>query len=174
MSFLNKIFSRENPNLAMRPLYDAIVKEGRRPDWYIKGDVPDTLDGRFDMIATIFCLVLFQLEKVDGREQQTAWLTEHFVTDMDGQLRQIGIGDMVVGKHIKRMMGALGGRLGAYREAFLPDGDLDQALVRNLYRGEAPPETSLDFVTSSLREFHSRLEKCDVEAIVAGQLPEIV
>src|SRR5205823_30948 len=71
-----------------------------------------------------------------------AHLTERFVDDMDGQLRQMGIGDIVVGKHIGKMMSMLGGRLGAYRDG-LAAGDLAPALVRNLYRGEAPASAAL-------------------------------
>src|SRR3546814_14845384 len=69
-------------------------------------------------------------------KQQSVWLTELFVDDMDGQLRQIGIGDMIVGKHIGRMMSALGGRLSAYRSGLGAGESLEDALVRNLYRSE--------------------------------------
>jgi cytochrome b pre-mRNA-processing protein 3 len=59
-------------------------------------------------------------------------LTELFVTDMDGQLRESGVGDLVVGKHIGRLMSVLGGRLGAYRAALAGQEDLGAALERNL------------------------------------------
>ena len=111
MSLFKRIFAKENPNIVMRPLYDAVVGEARQLGWYEKGSVPDTVDGRFDMIAAILSLVLIRLEGDRKHAQQSAWLMEHFVTDMDGQLRQIGVGDMVVGKHVKKIMGALGGRL---------------------------------------------------------------
>ena len=78
--------------------------------------VPDTVDGRFDMIAAVLCTVLLRLEREPEGLATTAPLTERFVDDMDGQLRQIGIGDIVVGKHIGKMMSMLGGRLGAYRD----------------------------------------------------------
>ena len=112
MSFFSKIFSRDKANAGMRPLYQAIVREGRQIAWYEEGQVPDSLDGRFDMIAAIFSLVMIRLEKEPELNQQVAWLTEIFISDMDGQLRQIGIGDMVVSKHVGRIMGALGGRVG--------------------------------------------------------------
>jgi cytochrome b pre-mRNA-processing protein 3 len=64
-------------------------------------------------------------------------LTELFVTDMDGQLRQSGVGDLVVGKHVGKLMGVLGGRLGALREA-LPQGDeaLTEVVARNVTLAE--------------------------------------
>jgi cytochrome b pre-mRNA-processing protein 3 len=65
-------------------------------------------------------------------------LTELFVTDMDGQLRESGVGDLVVGKHIGRLMSVLGGRLGAYRAALAGQEDLGAALERNLTLAPGP------------------------------------
>lgn len=171
MSFLSKIFSRDNPNAKMQPLYNAIVSEGRQPAWYEEAQVPDTIDGRFDMIAAIFSLVLIRLEKDDERGQDLAWLTEIFIKDMDGQLRQIGIGDMVVGKHVGRMMGALGGRVGAYREALEQGADLREAIIRNIFRGEKPDDAALDMLANRLAAYHAALQACATDAVIAGELP---
>jgi cytochrome b pre-mRNA-processing protein 3 len=173
MSFLDKLFSKENPNAVMQPLYDAVIREGRRIFWYEEGAVPDSLDGRFDMIAAVFSLVLIRLEDDEASNQQASWLTELFITDMDGQLRQSGIGDMVVGKHVKRMMGALGGRIGAYRESMDNRGQLVEALKRNLYRGEEPDGKGADFVASHLLRFHTDLANTSIANIISGQIPEI-
>ena len=98
---------------------------------------PTRVDGRFDMIAAVLAMVMLRLEGDPAGVPGATHLAEAFVDDMDPQLREIGIGDLLVGKHIGRMMGMLGGRLGAYRDG-LAAGDLKPALVRNLYRGEAP------------------------------------
>ena len=171
MSFFSKIFSRDNPNAKMQPLYNAIVSEGRQLAWYEEAQVPDSIDGRFDMIAAIFSLVLIRLEKDEARGQELAWLTEVFIKDMDGQLRQIGIGDMIVGKHVGRMMGALGGRVGAYRKALENGADLNDAIVRNIFRGEKPGDAALDILASRLTAYHAALKDCAADAIIAGQLP---
>tara|TARA_R110000850_G_scaffold44442_3_gene112960 strand:- start:7561 stop:8094 length:534 start_codon:yes stop_codon:yes gene_type:complete len=171
MSFFSKIFSRDNPNAKMQPLYNAIVSEGRQLAWYEEAQVPDSLDGRFDMIAAIFSLVLIRLEKDEERGQDIAWLTELFIRDMDGQLRQIGIGDMIVGKHVGRIMGALGGRVGAYREALEQGADLRAAIVRNIFRGNEPDEAALSLLANRLSAFHAALQASDPDAIIAGQLP---
>ena len=155
----------------MAPLYAAIVAEGRRPHWYREGAVPDTLDGRFDMIAAVLCQVLLRLEHEEAKSE-SVWLTELFVNDMDGQLRQLGIGDMIVGKHIGKMMSALGGRLTAYRAAFASDGQLGDALVRNIYRGEAPDPAALAHVEQGLRTLHARLNTLPTRDILAGTLPQ--
>jgi cytochrome b pre-mRNA-processing protein 3 len=173
MSFLNRLFQRRDPREALLPLYRSMVVEGRNAHWYLEGAVPDTLDGRFDMIAAILALVLLRLEpeQQPDRKQESVWLTELFVEDMDGQLRQIGIGDMIVGKHIGRMMSALGGRLTAYRAGLAPGGDLPDALVRNLYRGNAPSEAALAHVSDALRRYEAGLAALSAEAILSGTLP---
>lgn len=170
MSFLNELLGRKNPNLVMQPLYNAVIAEGRRPDWYEQGAVPDTLDGRFDMIAAILCAVLLRLEQTDDARQEIAWLTEIFVKDMEGQLRQIGIGDMIVGKRVGEMMGALGGRLGAYREALGGNTGLAEALTRNLYRGNAPEGAALDFTAKNFTGFYDRLSDMATDQIIAGDI----
>lgn len=170
MSFLARLFGRTHDEERMRPLYDAIVAEARNTHWYTNGAVPDTLDGRFEMVAAVLALVMARLELEPEQKQNVAWLTELFVSDMDGQLREIGIGDLVVGKHIGKMMGALGGRIGSYREG-LHDGTFEAALVRNLYRGAEPPAAALDHTAERLRAFYLGLHATPAETIAAGQLP---
>ena len=152
------------------PLYNAVVARARAPHWYRDGAVPDTVDGRFDMIATILALVMLRLEAEPAGGEPAARLAERFVDDMDGQLREFGIGDIVVGKHIGRMMGMLGGRLGAYRDG-LAANDIDGALVRNLYRGAPPPAEALRHVRESLMQFHAALRAAPITNLLAGDLP---
>lgn len=151
-------------------LYDAVVARGRETDWYLAGAVPDTIDGRFDMIATILALVLLRLEAGSSAAAASARLTERFVEDMDGQLRQIGIGDVVVGKHMGRMMSLLGGRLGAYRDG-LAKGDLAPALERNVYRGNAVAPAALAHVAARLQQFAAALAATPTDVLLAGRLP---
>lgn len=152
------------------PLYTAVVRRGREDHWYLAGGVPDTVDGRFDMIAAVLAMVLLRLEGDAAAAPLSAHLTERFVEDMDGQLRQMGIGDIVVGKHIGKMMSMLGGRLGAYRDG-LAAGDLRPALVRNLYRGEAPAPAALAHVAAQLTALYAALAATPLDALAAGDLP---
>jgi cytochrome b pre-mRNA-processing protein 3 len=136
-------------------LYDEIVAVARRPDWYVSGGVPDTIDGRFDMVVLSLSLLLVRLERDadDARARAlSSLLVERFAADMDGSFREIGIGDMVIGKHMGHAMQALGGRLGSYREALAPDADpalLGAALSRNVLRGE---EGGPEWLTAHVRE----------------------
>src|SRR3989344_567319 len=115
ISFRNLSPPDPAPREARRPLRNAVIAAARAPHWYQAGGVPDTLDGRFDMIGLVMALVLHRIDEDPVQALAGVLLTELFVTDMDGQMRQIGFGDMVDGKQIGRMVGALGGRLGAYR-----------------------------------------------------------
>ncbi|WP_322964896.1 ubiquinol-cytochrome C chaperone family protein [Sphingomonas fuzhouensis] len=158
---------------AALPLYNAVVLRAREPHWYLDGAVPDTVDGRFDMIAAVLSLVLLRLEAEPEGAAMAARLTERFVTDMDGQLRELGIGDIVVGKHIGRMMAMLGGRLTAYREGLAGEGAvMDAALVRNLYRGEAPADPqAVAHVRKALRTLHEQLAAVSLARLTLGELP---
>lgn len=166
---LQRLFGRSDPKGALHSLYNAIVEEGRQPHWYLAGQVSDTVDGRFDMIVAVLAQALMRLEQLDAA-QESVWLTELFVDDMDGQLRQEGIGDVVVGKHIGRMVSALGGRLSAYRDALNDEGDLRAALERNLYRGTAPTVEAIDHVESHLRARWTRLGSMTLDRLLAGEL----
>jgi len=154
-------------------LYARIVREARRPDWYLAGEVPDTMDGRFDMVALVLSLVLMKLETIDGTEarQLSADVTDRFITDMDGNLRQEGVGDQVVGKHLGRMMAALGGRLGAYRDAGADDAALGAALAKNLWRGGEVNEAALSYVLADARRLMARLHPMPLPALAAGDWP---
>jgi len=159
----------DNP---LGPLYRNVVATARRPIWYRSGEVPDTIDGRFDMVAAILSLVLLRLEAEGepGREP-AARLAELFVSDMDAQLREEGIGDIVVGKHIGRMMGALGGRLGAFREAF-EGGDLDGAITRNIYRGHSVGPGAASVLRDGLIAIRAALDATPAREILAGAWQE--
>jgi cytochrome b pre-mRNA-processing protein 3 len=168
---LSRLFRREPPPRAAATLYAAVVARGRLPHWYVEGQVPDTIDGRFDMIAAVLAMAMLRLEQEGAGAAPAASLAECFVDDMDGQLRQIGFGDMVVGKHIGRMMAMLGGRIGAYRDG-LAENTLEAALVRNLYRGTDPGAAPLAHVAGELRALHAALVPLSVDALVAGEFPE--
>lgn len=123
------------------------------------------------MVALVTSLVLLRLEAED-RRAENAWLTERFVDDMDGSLRDIGIGDVVIGKHMSRIIGALGGRLGAYREALAPGADpqlLAAALARNVYRG-APPPGAAEGLAAAVRALKARIDAAPAERLLSGDL----
>jgi cytochrome b pre-mRNA-processing protein 3 len=169
MALLDRLFRRSDaPKEALRPLYAAVVARARAPHWYLAGGVPDTLDGRFDMVALVISQLLLRIEDSDAHKREAVLLTEIFVDDMDGQMRQIGFGDIVVGKQIGRIMSALGGRLGAYRDAGDDRAALEAALVRNIWNGEPPGAAALAHVADEALHLRAELAAINVAALVAA------
>ncbi len=169
---LSRFAARPRDRDRLLPLYHAVVAAGRDPYWYRNGQVPDTLDGRFDMIAAILSVVLIRFEAEPGEDarQDSVYLTELFVEDMDESLHQIGIGDYTVGKHVGRMMSALGGRIAAFRQA-AQDRDFSGPVHRNIYH-EAPPSAEvLSQVAGRLERFETALRATSAEDLAAGKLP---
>lgn len=167
MGWLDRLSGRRDTRT--QALWEVVVREGRAPHWYLEGGVPDTLDGRFDTIATVLAATLLRLETEPAAAFDTARLTERFVEDMDPQMREIGIGDLMVGKHVGRMMQMLGGRLGAYRQGFA-GGDLDGALLRNLYRGADPGPAALAHAKAALLGWRTRLAATPTPVLVRGEI----
>jgi cytochrome b pre-mRNA-processing protein 3 len=168
---MQRLFGETRQRAALVPLYRAVVAEGRDSYWYRDGKVPDTLGGRFDMIAAVLALILLRLEHegVAGRADATL-LTELFVEDMDATLRQLGVGDPTVGKHVGRMMSALGGRLAAFRAAGEGDGDVAGVVRRNVFHEAPPSEEAVALVAARLAILARRFEALPAKALREGRL----
>ncbi|MEO5587703.1 MAG: ubiquinol-cytochrome C chaperone family protein [Novosphingobium sp.] len=135
MSLFSRLFGKRPDDRAeLRPLWHRIVELSRDPAWYAQCRVADTVPGRFDAVTLVLIAVLLRMERDPALIPPSARLTELFVEDMDGQLRQSGVGDIVVGKHMGRLMSVLGGRLGVYRDALAAGDDvaLADAVDRNV------------------------------------------
>lgn len=169
MGWLGKVFGQRDDG-AQVPLYEQVVRLGREPHWYVEGGVPDTLDGRFDAIAAVLAVVLVRLESDPAAVAGSTRLAERFIDDMDAQLRQIGIGDLIVGKQVGQAVSMLGGRLGAYRDGLAGGGDFEGALKRNLYRGEPPSPGALAHSRAALLALSDRLAALPTDAVLAGRL----
>ncbi|MFA7440704.1 MAG: ubiquinol-cytochrome C chaperone family protein [Sphingomonadaceae bacterium] len=168
MSFLKRLITPKTPPLTT--LWNRIAATAREEHWYLRHAVPDTIDGRFDMVTLVMALVLLRLER-EGRAQENIWLTERFVDDMDGSLREIGISDQVMGKHVGNMVGALGGRLGAYRDALAAEDvspALAAALERNVYRGDDKYLSAPDLAEAAL-VLNARIETAPIDRLLAGE-----
>ncbi len=119
-------------------LYRSVLQASRTPEFYLKFDVPDSLDGRFDMLCLIMAVLMHRL-KSDGDETSARFsqkLYDIFFADMDLTLREMGVGDLGVARRVRQMSEAYMGRLQAYGTA-LDRKDKDElaaALARNLGR----------------------------------------
>lgn len=130
------LFRRHRRPDTISALYGAIVAQTRRPVFYREYAVPDTLDGRFDLLLLHLVLVLRRIRAIDGGPALSQQLFDHFCSDMDHNLREAGTGDLAVPKRMRAIGEAFYGRFQAYEEA-LADGRLGPVLIRNVYGGKA-------------------------------------
>lgn len=142
------------------------MAQARRPVWYHAG-VADEIAGRFDMISTVLALVLIRLEEDPARADDCAALTELFIAEMDAQLRQEGVGDLVVGKHMGRLIAVLGGRARALREALAADDAavLEGFVTRNI---TLAPAGRAEAVARELGSLAARIAQVDHAALLHG------
>ena len=169
MSLFDRLFRKPtDPREAMRPLWHRTIEIAREPEWYRHCGVADTLEGRFDMVTAALAVVMLRMEGNPELAPRTAYLTEIFVEDMDGQLRQSGVGDLVVGKKIGKLMSTLGGRLGAYRTGFADNGPtLEEAARRNVTLTD---EALARQFADRLRALRLRLDATSADAMLAGDI----
>lgn len=170
MGLLARLFGRGgDDNVHVRPLWHAVVARARDPRLYAGCGVADTVAGRFDAITLVLSLALLRMEGDEALAPHTGRLTELFVSDMDGQLRESGVGDLVVGEHIGKQMMVLGGRLGALRDALAESGDaaLIAAIERNVTMLDGSDPALL---AAELRNLAAHLARKPATAIMAGDL----
>lgn len=149
-------------------LYSAIVTAARQPRFYAEWAVPDTVDGRFDMIVLHLFLVLNRLRTGKEHERLSQDLTDAFFDDMDRSLREMGVGDLSVGKKVRKMAEACYGRLTAYGKAIAGnDGELEQTVARNVYAGGANGE-DVAKLSAWVREARAMLGEQPAERIATG------
>ncbi len=150
-------------------LYDIIVAQSRKPEFYVHCGVPDTVDGRFDMIVLHAFVVLRRLK--DRHRDIAQALLEAIFDDMDRSLREMGAGDLGVGRRVKTMAKALYGRIAAYEGALGGDGAaLAAALRRNLYGTVDPDLECVEAMVAYVHTETASVEQQSLESIAAGSL----
>ena len=153
-------------------LYIRAVEQARQKNFYTDMGVPDTVDGRFDMIALHVFLILRRLKQDYARSQATAQaLFDTMFTDMDRGLRELGAGDLGVGRRVKVMAKAFYGRVAAYDQGLMSaDGKLNEAVLRNIFRDEGDERDRAHLITSYMREQADALDHQSVDALLEGEV----
>src|SRR5438477_13170556 len=151
-------------------LFAAVTAEARRRSWYVDGAIPDTLDGRFAVLATITALVLVRLER-EGERGHAALvaLTERFIEVMEAEHRELGLGDPTLGRTVRKLVGSLARRTELWRSALAGEPDWPEAARQSLYKGEVRPD-ALAHSARALRDFEAMLDRCDLAALSEGTL----
>jgi len=131
-------FHLNSQDHSIRELYGAIVAQARSIALYSAYGVPDTVEGRFDLIVLHIVLVLARLDRKGSPARGIGQkLFDVFCGDLDANLREMGVGDLAVPKRMRQFGEAFYGRQGAYLSALAArdDRELENALARNIFDG---------------------------------------
>lgn len=143
---LQRLFTPRADKIRAQHLYIALVGQARNPAFYTALGVPDTLDGRFEMIALHMHLLLQRLQHGFARSPElrevSRLLIETYFADMDRSLREMGVGDTGIGRKVQKMSGAFYGRLEAYGMATEQPELWPEAMRRNVYGTCETPDTA--------------------------------
>jgi cytochrome b pre-mRNA-processing protein 3 len=153
-------------------LYGAIVAQARSPAFYRDYSVADTVDGRFELILVHLALVLRRLAREEDLRSLGQEIFDLFCTDMDRNLRELGISDLKVPKEMERIGTAFYGRKAAYDAALEATDDtaLLEALHRNVYASPDQPAPGAPRLAAYMREAEQSLERQDRQALLRGEL----
>ncbi len=152
------------------PLFAAVAAEARKPHWYVEGKAPDTIDGRFAMLATIAGLMLVRLEREGERGNlASVALTERFVDVMKVEHRELGLGDPALGKKVRKLVGSLAGRVELWRRTTPDRVEWVEATQRSVYKHEVSTD-ALAHTAAALEELWARLERAELGKLIYGRL----
>jgi cytochrome b pre-mRNA-processing protein 3 len=153
-------------------LYGMIVAQARCPCFYRDYAVPDTVNGRFDLVVLHLALVLDRLAQEPALQSLGQRIFDRFCQDMDHNLREMGIADLKVPKEMRRIGEAFYGRSQAYRAALAAqdDGPLVEALERNIYGGSPPAAAAAARLAAYMREAVRDLAAQDCANLAGGAL----
>ena len=152
-------------------LFEAVVAEARRPHWYVEGEISDSLDGRFAVLATVCALFIVRLESgSEAGDAASAALTERFIESMDSEHRELGLNDPGLGRRVRKLVGALERRVDEWRDSIHGETSWDDTVVSSLYRGEPPKDDALRHSSKALTELWSRLSETSDQGLVEGRV----
>ena len=162
------------PGLTARPdraasLFDAVTREARVRHWYVEGRVPDSIEGRFAMLATIAALVILRLERGGARGvEPSVALTERFVEVMESEHREMGLGDPTLGRTVRKLVSGVARRVELWRGAIADETWVEGAHA-SVYGTDIAAD-ALDHTATALGEFWSRLDKASDQLVIEGRL----
>lgn len=169
---LEKFFGKSQAQRVADTLYVRAVEQARQTNFYADMGVPDSVDGRFDMIALHVFLILRRLKQDNVRSAATAQaLFDTMFTDMDRGLRELGAGDLGVGRRVKAMAKAFYGRVAVYDQGLMSaDSSLLEAILRNIFRGDEQEREHALSIASYMRDQAEKLDRQSMDALLQGEV----
>ena len=152
-------------------LFGLAAEEARQTHWFLEGEVPDTVNGRFAVLATVVALITVRLEREgDAGREATVALTERLVETLDAEIREMGLGDPSLGKQVRKLVGAVGGRVERLRSVLAAGESWTDEVRRSVYSDEAASAGGVAHTESRLKTLWRRLEESSLEDLAEGKL----
>ncbi len=166
-----QLLAESSAKQAASSLYRAASDQARTEALYTQMGTPDSVEGRFELLTMHVILLIERLEGETGLAAETRQaLFDAYVSNLDGALREMGVGDLAVGKRMRKLGEAFYGRARAFQAAFeqLPDQtDLKELLARTAL--QARPETSPDGLATYAIGCREGLRGCDSSSLMSGR-----
>lgn len=162
--------SKGQEQTSVEKLYYDVLEASRQPVFYLDYDVADTFDGRFDMLCLMMSLMMARLKQAQPENKEFSQdLFDAMFRDVDLTLREMGAGDIGVGKRVKKMSEAFLGRLTAYDKGLAAQdvSVLAPAIARNVYRRDEQADIDNKLAAYAL-ELYGQLEKAADADLFAG------
>ncbi|KQO80354.1 ubiquinol-cytochrome C chaperone family protein [Rhizobium sp. Leaf262] len=168
------LFKKKNNNQAIVDRqYTTLTTAARHPDFYLHLNVPDTVMGRFELLAIVMILYFRRTKSSATSGQEIAQeIIDAFFQDLDHSMRELGIGDQGVPKRMKKFAGMFFGRLESYAAA-LDNADaeaLAAALTRNIYPQAEVPAPDMRGLANWMMTASDVLSAQSEELIATGQV----
>ena len=164
-------FKKKKYETITNDIYQKIVKFSRNKIFYTKYKVPDTIDGRFDMLILTTILVVFRLSKIkDEGVILSQKIFDTIFKDLDFSLRELGAGDVSVANNMKKLISSYMGRQKIYIKVFKDDdvNALALAFKNNIFRNNDLKENLILLLSKKIFKIYKKLELIDDNKILNG------
>ena len=152
-------------------IYQKIVNFSRNKIFYTKYNVPDTIDGRFDMLVLITIIVVYRLSKIKNEGSELSQMIFDVVfKDLDYSLRELGAGDVSVANNMKKLISSYMGRQKIYVKAFKSKDEklLALAFKNNIFRNKDQKKNLISLLSNNIFRINKKLHLIEDKKILIG------
>jgi cytochrome b pre-mRNA-processing protein 3 len=172
IAMLRGLFHRDPHRAEAERLYAALALQARQPEFFAELGIPDTVDGRFDLLSLHAALTIDRLAREEDGVALSQSLFDAMFRHLDLALREMGVQDLGVGRRIKIMAEGFHGRGLALRQAMQGDDDaaLTAVLIRNVFGGTSPNPTAIARMVAYVRHVARLLADSQRPMLLAGKV----
>jgi cytochrome b pre-mRNA-processing protein 3 len=164
-------FKKKKYEIISNEIYQKIVKFSRNKIFYTKYKVPDTIDGRFDMLVLITIVIVFRLSKIkDEGVELSQKVFDIIFKDLDFSLRELGAGDVSVANNMKKLISSYMGRQKVYTKSFKNNDEklLALAFKNNIFRNKGPKNNLILLLSVNFIKIKNNLNLIEDQKILNG------